>query len=146
MPSCAEQPGRRETLTRDVARRQAVGVLRLAESIAGYAAASIGNGLSPADARRAALDVAAELAAALRRLTRLDLDPAQRRAMAVELAASVAAADRRAARRQQENHLDRPCGPPRRTLPAASRERSRTASPQESSQSGLDLRISGPVP
>ena len=78
----------------------------------GYAAASIGNGLSPDDARRAALDVAAELAelaAALRRLTRLDLDAAQRRALAVELAASGLFRSGRSA--SSSASARKPCGP-----------------------------------
>jgi DNA-directed RNA polymerase specialized sigma24 family protein len=80
-----------ETAARDAARRQVVGVLRVGASVCAYAAASIVNGLGPAEARRAALDAAVELAGlagALRRLARLDLDRAQRRAVAVELAAS----------------------------------------------------------
>lgn len=44
--------------------------------LAGYAAAGIGNGLAPEQARRAVIDAAGELEAAavtLRRLARLDL-------------------------------------------------------------------------
>ena len=55
------------------ARRRAVDTLRVAEGIAGYAARSLGNGLEPGAARRAALEAAADLeraAAALRRLAR----------------------------------------------------------------------------
>ncbi len=91
MPSRAAKPIRRGTLTRDAARRQAVAVLRFGESMCAYAAGQLADGLSPEQARQAALDAAAELAGlagALRRLTRLDLDRAQRRALAVELAAS----------------------------------------------------------
>jgi DNA-binding NarL/FixJ family response regulator len=81
---------RRETLTREAARRQAVATLHLASAIADYAARSIADGLSPQQARAATADAAAELAelaALLRRLTELDLDPAGRRALAVQLAA-----------------------------------------------------------
>jgi DNA-binding NarL/FixJ family response regulator len=91
VPSRAAKPAPRGTLTRDAARRQAVDVLRLGESMCAYAAGQLANGLSAEQARQAALDAAADLAelsAALRRLTSLDLDPAQRRALAVELAAS----------------------------------------------------------
>jgi hypothetical protein len=87
VPDSAEQSAARKAL----ARRESVTVLRLAESVAGYAAAQLGDGLGPAEARQAALDAAAELAdvaGTLRRLARLDLDRAQRRALAVELAAS----------------------------------------------------------
>jgi DNA-binding NarL/FixJ family response regulator len=91
VPSRAAKPIRRGTLTRDAARRQAVDTLRIGESMCAYAAGQLADGLSPEQARQAALDAAAELAdlaGALRRLTRLDLDRAQRRALAVELAAS----------------------------------------------------------
>ena len=62
-------------------------------AIAGYAARSVGNGLEPEEARRAALEAAADLeaaAAALRRLARPDpvADSAARRAAALELAAA----------------------------------------------------------
>ena len=80
MPSSAEQS----------ARRRAVDGLRIAEGIAAYAARSLGNGLGREEARRAALEAAAELeeaAASLRRLARPD-PAAQRRAVALELAAS----------------------------------------------------------
>ena len=56
-------------------RRRAVDALRIAEGIAAYAARSLGNGLEPEEARRAALEAAAELeqvAASLRRLARPD--------------------------------------------------------------------------
>jgi DNA-binding NarL/FixJ family response regulator len=91
MPSRAEQPARRETLTRQAARRQAVDVLRVAEAVAGYSARQLSNGLGPEAARQAALDAAGELelvAGTLRRLTRLELNAEQRRALAVQLAAS----------------------------------------------------------
>lgn len=84
MPSRVEQSAERKRL----ARRQSVTVLRLAASIAAYAAGQIGNGLGPAEARRAALDAADELETAavrLRRLTRLDR--AQRRELVAALAA-----------------------------------------------------------
>lgn len=91
MPSSAEPSARREATAREVARRRAVDMLRLAESIAGYAAAQLANGLSPEQARRAALDAAGELDAVagnLRRLAVARLDVAERRALAAELAAS----------------------------------------------------------
>ncbi len=92
VPISAELPARRETTAREVARRrEAVGMLRLAESIAGYAAGQLVNGLSPEQARRAALDAAGELdavAGKLRRLAVARLDVAERRALAVELAGS----------------------------------------------------------
>lgn len=77
----------RKALARSAARRrQAVATLRLAEAIASYAADQAGNGLAPDQARAAVLDAAgelAELAAVLRRLTRLG--PAERRRRAVQL-------------------------------------------------------------
>lgn len=51
-----------------------VDVLRVAESLAGYAAGRVGNGLGPAEARLAAVEAASELAevaSVLRRLARL---------------------------------------------------------------------------
>jgi hypothetical protein len=56
------------------ARRQAVDVLRIGESICRYAAEAVADGLTPAEARQAVIGTAgelAELAAALRRLERL---------------------------------------------------------------------------
>jgi transcriptional regulator with XRE-family HTH domain len=86
VPTNAEPPAR------EVARRrEAVGMLRLAESIAAYAAAQLANGLSPEQARRAALDAAVELDAVagnLRRLALPRLDVAERRALAADLAAA----------------------------------------------------------
>jgi Homeodomain-like domain-containing protein len=80
-----------DQLAREAARRRAVDVLTIASAIADYGARSIGNGLGPDEARRAAVEVAVELehvAATLRRLARTDrLDPAGRRALAAELAA-----------------------------------------------------------
>ena len=87
MPSSAEQSAERKAL----ARREAVTVLRVGESMCGYAAAQLANGLSPEQARQAALDVAAELeitAGKLRRLALARLDPAERRALVVELAST----------------------------------------------------------
>ena len=63
-------------------------MLRLAESLAGYAAGQVGNGLAPPQAREAVIEAAGELelaAAALRRLARLG--PAERRGRARLLAA-----------------------------------------------------------
>ncbi len=56
-----------------VTRARVVDLLRIAEGIAGYAARSVGNGLEPEAARRAALEAAGDLeaaAASLRRLAR----------------------------------------------------------------------------
>jgi transposase len=90
--SRAATPARRGKLTREAARREAVDVLTVASAVAAYSARSIGNGLSPAEASRAALATAAELehvAGTLRRLARLDrLDPPERRRLVAELAAS----------------------------------------------------------
>ena len=84
-------------------RARVVDLLRIAEGIAGYAARSLGNGLEPEAARRAALEAAAELeaaASALRRLARPNPvapvadsaarqdEAARRRAVALELVAS----------------------------------------------------------
>lgn len=92
MPESAAQPARRETLTGDAARRRAVTVLRLAEAVAGYAAGQLADGLSPEQARQAALDVAGELelvAARLRGLAGLaGLSTAERRVLTVRLVAS----------------------------------------------------------
>ncbi len=76
-----------------VTRARVVDLLRIAEGIAGYAAREVGNGLGPDEARRAALEAAADLeaaASALRGLARPDpvADSAARRAAALELAAS----------------------------------------------------------
>jgi hypothetical protein len=68
-------------------RREAVTVLRITECTARYAASRLADGVGPDEARRVALEVAAELSAAaasLRRLTRLG--PGERRELAVELA------------------------------------------------------------
>jgi hypothetical protein len=75
--------GDRESKARmraEARRREAATLLRLIENTAGYAARQLANGLSPAQARLAAIDAAGELemaAAALRRLARL---PARQRA------------------------------------------------------------------
>lgn len=76
-----------------LARRRVVDVLTVASAVAAYAARSVGNGLGPEEARRAAVEAAAELeiiAANLRRLARTAprLDPAGRRVLAADLAAS----------------------------------------------------------
>ena len=79
-------------------RARVVDLLRIAEGIAGYAARSVGNGLEPEAARRAALEAAGDLeaaAAALRALARPDpgasarrddRGASARRAVALELA------------------------------------------------------------
>ena len=88
MPESAEQSARRKALAREAARRrEAVTMLQIAECTCRYAAAQLGNGTGPAEARTTALFVAGELtvtAEALRRLTRLG--PAERRVLAVQLA------------------------------------------------------------
>ena len=64
-------------------RRQAVVTLRLAEAVARYAADQVADGLSPAEARQAAIDAAGELAglaSVLWTLTRLG--PADRARLA----------------------------------------------------------------
>jgi DNA-directed RNA polymerase specialized sigma24 family protein len=69
-------------------RGEAVELLRFVQAAAGYAAGQLGNGLGPAQAREAALELAAELelaAVSLRRAVRLR--PAERRALARLLAA-----------------------------------------------------------
>jgi hypothetical protein len=71
VPESAEAKARRKALARAVERRRrAVTELRLAESMCGYAAAQLANGLSAEQARLEALEVAGELvavAAVLRR-------------------------------------------------------------------------------
>jgi hypothetical protein len=88
VPESAETKARRKALARAVERRRrAVAELRLAESVAAYAADQVSNGLSAEQARLATVEAAAELAEAvvvLRRLARLD--PAERRALARLLA------------------------------------------------------------
>ncbi len=51
-----------------VTRGRVVTVLRVGESVCAYAAVSIGNGLGPEEARRAALEAAAELETVASRL------------------------------------------------------------------------------
>ena len=84
----------RQRAAREAARRwQAIRLLRLVESGAGYAAAQLSDGLSPDAAREAALEMAEELSAAAGSLRRLALPElpvpdglAERRALAVRLA------------------------------------------------------------
>jgi DNA-directed RNA polymerase specialized sigma24 family protein len=89
VPEPATPNAERKALARESARRrQVVATLRLAEAVAGYAADQAGNGLGPEEARAAAIDAAgelAEMAATLRRLTRLG--PSERRVLAVQLSA-----------------------------------------------------------
>jgi hypothetical protein len=79
---------RKATARESARRREAMHVLQIGEVTCRYAAARLGNGASPAEARETALFVAGELtemAAALRRLTRLA--PAERKMLARQLAA-----------------------------------------------------------
>ena len=76
-------------------RARVVDLLRIAEGIAGYAARSVGNGLEPGAARRAALEAAGDLEAAASALRRLagpdpvaDPDAGARWELAAELAAA----------------------------------------------------------
>ncbi len=89
MAESAEKSARRKALAREAARRRsAVNTLLIGECTCRYGASVLANGSDPAEARAAALEVAAELsmvAETLRRLTRLG--PADRRAMAARLAA-----------------------------------------------------------
>ena len=89
MPEPAEMHAERDRRAREAARRrQAVATLRLAEAVARYAADQVADGLSPAEARQAAIDAAGELAglaALLRKLTRLG--PAERRSLTRQLTA-----------------------------------------------------------
>jgi DNA-binding NarL/FixJ family response regulator len=89
--SVSATPAERETTAREAARRQAVTMLQISASTCTYAAAQLGDGIGPAEARQTALFVAGELAvmaAALRRLALARLDPAERRRLVAELAAS----------------------------------------------------------
>lgn len=80
MPTDAE--GAR-VMARAARRREAVQLLRVAASMADYAARQAGNGLAPEDARLVVAEAAAELAAASARLMHLArLDPEERRQMA----------------------------------------------------------------
>jgi DNA-directed RNA polymerase specialized sigma24 family protein len=82
-------PADRRRAAREAARRrEAMAALRVAEATIVYAQRQIGNGLSPAQARQAALEAAGELevlAGELRRAIRLG--PAERRVLARQLAA-----------------------------------------------------------
>ena len=88
MAEAAEHAKERKAAAREAGRRrQPADVLRIAASMATYAARQLADGLSPEQARRAALETAGELeavAADLRRLTRLR--PADRRVLARQLA------------------------------------------------------------
>lgn len=87
VPESAPESAARKALARAaVRRRDAVTMLRVAEAACGTAAGQLGDGLGPVQARRVAVETAAELstvAAALRRLAALR--PAERRALAVRL-------------------------------------------------------------
>jgi hypothetical protein len=87
VPEPAERDRKRRAYEA-VRRREAVTMLRVAEAMCGYAASQLADGLSPEEARAAAIEAAGELAAlaaGLRRLTRLR--PADRRVLAAQLAA-----------------------------------------------------------
>lgn len=81
----APKPADRKALARQRARRrEAVGVLVVAQSTVGYAITQLSDGLTPQEAREAAIEAASELeavAAALRRLTRMG--PGDRRRLAL---------------------------------------------------------------
>jgi DNA-directed RNA polymerase specialized sigma24 family protein len=84
VPEPAPKPADWKGLARQRARRrEAVGVLVVAQSTVGYAITQLSDGLSPEQAREAAIDAAAELeavAAALFRLARMG--PADRARLA----------------------------------------------------------------
>ncbi len=85
VPSSASLPARQ------AARRESVTLLRVVSATAAYAAGQLANGLSPQQARVAALEAAAEMeqaASVLRALTLARLTPAERRRLAVQLVAS----------------------------------------------------------
>ena len=88
VPESAERSAQRKRRARAAERRrQAITALQIGECACRYAAAQLGNGASPEDARLTALEMAGELVAvaeALRKAVRLD--PAQRRALARLLA------------------------------------------------------------
>lgn len=68
-------------------RREAASLLRLVAATAGYTSHQLGNGLTPAQARQAAVEAAGELEAAASSLRRLARPPlAERKAMARLLA------------------------------------------------------------
>jgi hypothetical protein len=87
MTSPASARGLARRAAREAARRrEAAELLRLVESLAGYAAGQLANGIGRGQARRVGLEAAEELsvaAVALRRLTRLS--SAERRAEAARL-------------------------------------------------------------
>jgi hypothetical protein len=68
---CGSDKCKQARKRRAAERREAVALLRLVADLAGYAAAQVGNGLSPADARAAIGEVAAEIDAAAARLRRM---------------------------------------------------------------------------
>ena len=84
MPESAAKSAQRKARVREAERRrQAVNTLRIAEAMCGYGAEQLANGLAPAEARGACVELAGELsdvATALRRAAMLR--PAQRRALA----------------------------------------------------------------
>jgi DNA-directed RNA polymerase specialized sigma24 family protein len=101
-------------------RREAVTLLRLVADLAGYAAAQVGNGLTPADARAAVRELAGELDAAAVRLRRLARPaPAERRTVVRLLSAQGMSGAQVAARvglseKSVYRYRSRPTGPGRR--------------------------------
>lgn len=89
MPETPARAAERKARAREAdRRRRAATELRTVAAVATYAAGVLSNGASPGEAREAAVEAAAEFAAAagaLRRLVRLR--PAQRRSLASSLAA-----------------------------------------------------------
>ena len=87
MPESAERSAERKRLAREAARRrEAVGVLRIIQATAGYAADQM-DGADPGLARSAALEAAGEMEAAAVALRRLvQLRPDERRSLAPLLA------------------------------------------------------------
>ena len=71
MPEPAAASAERERLAPEDGRRQAAALLRLSESVSRYAAGQVSDGLSPAEARRAVIEAAGELAELARSLRRL---------------------------------------------------------------------------
>lgn len=88
MPESSAADTERKRLGREAGRRrEAAAALRLAATMATYAARQLSDGLTPEQAREATLEAAGRLeglAESLRRLTRLR--PAERRAVAMHLA------------------------------------------------------------
>src|SRR5262249_48601779 len=77
---CGTERCKQARARRAAERREAVALLRLAAQMASYAAEQVSNGLSPADARSAVRELAAELDAAAARLRRIARPgPAERR-------------------------------------------------------------------